>query len=108
MWLWLDKLWSTKAGKKALRHCQLRERGLDVELVALGGPRDLGGLKGLAQTHGVEDALICEGEVQHQDLAAYYRGADVVLVASHREGFGLVGLEAMACGAGWYQPRLAA
>ena len=77
----------------------LRERGLDVELVALGGPRTEW-LQGIAKSHGVEDALICQGEVQHHELAPYYRGADLVLVASHREGFGLVGLEAMACGTG--------
>ena len=77
----------------------LRQRGIDVELCALGGPR-VDWLQDLARDQGVADALICLGEVQHRELAAYYRGADVVLVASHREGFGLVGLEAMACGAG--------
>ena len=77
----------------------VRQQGMNIELVAIGGPR-LGWLKGLAANYGVADALRCEGEVPHHDLAAYYRGADVVLVASHREGFGLVGLEAMACGAG--------
>jgi glycosyltransferase involved in cell wall biosynthesis len=77
----------------------VRQGGLDVELLALGGPRHEW-LKELAHAHGVADALICGGEVEHHQLATYYRGADIVLVASHREGFGLVGLEAMACGTG--------
>ena len=34
----------------------------------------------------------------HDDLAAYYRAADVVLVPSRTESFGLVALEAAACG----------
>ncbi len=77
---------------------KLRGDGLDVEFVALGGPR-IEWLEGLAKSYGIADAVICKGEVEHHELAAFYRGADVVLVASHREGFGLVGLEAMACGA---------
>ena len=34
----------------------------------------------------------------HESLAAYYRAADVVLVPSRTESFGLVALEAAACG----------
>ena len=64
----------------------------------MGGPK-IHWLKELAVKCGLSDALICKGEVPHHELARYYRGADAVLVASHREGFGLVGLEAMACGA---------
>lgn len=82
-------------GIKAL--ALLRQAGVDAELVALGGPRT-DWLRDLANEAGVGEALICEGQVSPLDLAGYYRGADVVLVASHREGFGLVGLEAMACG----------
>ena len=35
----------------------------------------------------------------HHRLATYYRAADVVLVPSRSESFGLVALEAAACGA---------
>jgi len=75
----------------------LRQSGVDVEMVALGGPRT-DWLKSMAERAGVREALVCEGQVLLADLPAYYRGADAVVVASHREGFGLVGLEAMACG----------
>ena len=34
----------------------------------------------------------------HHLLSSYYRGADVVLVPSRSESFGLVALEAAACG----------
>lgn len=75
----------------------LEHSGVDAELVAVGGDR-LEWLRELADERGVADRLVCVGEIPHDDLPPYYRGADVVLVASHREGFGLVGLEAMACG----------
>lgn len=38
------------------------------------------------------------GAVEHQALAAYYRGADVLVFPSLTDTFGLVILEAMACG----------
>jgi glycosyltransferase involved in cell wall biosynthesis len=75
----------------------LRQAGVDAELVALGGPR-IDWLQEMANDAGVGQALVCEGQMPLSDLPAYYRGADVVMVASHREGFGLVALEAMACG----------
>src|SRR5207344_3296631 len=34
----------------------------------------------------------------HDQLVEYYRAADVVVVPSHTESFGLVALEAAACG----------
>jgi glycosyltransferase involved in cell wall biosynthesis len=39
------------------------------------------------------------GKLTDEDLAAVYRGADVVVFASLYEGFGLPVIEAMACGA---------
>ena len=39
------------------------------------------------------------GRVPRHDLAAYFAAADVCVVPSYYESFGLVALEAMACGA---------
>jgi glycosyltransferase involved in cell wall biosynthesis len=45
------------------------------------------------------DDVILTGRVSDPDLAALYSGAHAVLLASDDEGFGLVPVEALACGA---------
>ena len=55
-------------------------------------------LKEMAQTLGIEDSLEFVGLVDQSELPVYYNAADVCLVPSHYESFGLVALEALACG----------
>ena len=45
---------------------------------------------------GIKDVTIFTGKVRHEDLAYYYAAADVCVVPSHYEPFGLVAIEAMA------------
>ena len=45
---------------------------------------------------GIADIVNFVGRVQHEDLAYYYAAADVCVVPSHYEPFGLVAIEAMA------------
>lgn len=45
---------------------------------------------------GIEDITIFAGRVQHEELALYYAAADICVVPSHYEPFGLVAIEAMA------------
>ena len=92
-------------------------KGLDVAVAALAalGRRDarlvvVGGASGtdgaaevdridkLAADLGVTDQLRLVDPVPHHLLSTYYRAADVVLVPSRSESFGLVALEAAACG----------
>jgi glycosyltransferase involved in cell wall biosynthesis len=47
---------------------------------------------------GIDDDVVCHGEVPHPDLPAYHAGADVFCLPSHKESFGMANLEAMACG----------
>ncbi len=47
---------------------------------------------------GVEHRVQFVAPRPHDQLADYYRAADVVVVPSHTESFGLVALEAAACG----------
>ena len=45
---------------------------------------------------GIQDVTEFTGRVKHKDLAYYYAAADVCVVPSHYEPFGLVAIEAMA------------
>ena len=55
-------------------------------------------LMALADELGVADAVVVEAAVDQRELVHRYRRADVVLVPSRSETFGLVALEAQACG----------
>ena len=77
-----------------------------AELVLAGGPdaaeldRDPAAqrLLALAREHGVEDRVLLRGRVSRADLPALLRSADVVACVPWYEPFGIVPLEAMACG----------
>jgi D-inositol-3-phosphate glycosyltransferase len=92
-------------------------KGLDVAVRALGALEDpravlvvVGGASGrdgrteveridkLAASLGVGDRIRFTDPQPHHLLSTYYRAADVVLVPSRSESFGLVALEAAACG----------
>jgi D-inositol-3-phosphate glycosyltransferase len=75
----------------------------DVTVVICGGPSGTGldrpqALIEQAASLGVTDSVIFLPPVTGDDLAALYRSADVVAVPSYSESFGLVALEAQACG----------
>lgn len=55
-------------------------------------------LKSLCQEVGVGDMVIFLGKRSQDFLPYYYSAAEVVVVPSHYESFGMVALEAMACG----------
>jgi D-inositol-3-phosphate glycosyltransferase len=55
-------------------------------------------LQDLARKRGVEERIAFVGAVDHDTLPLYYNAADVCVVPSHYESFGLVAVEAMASG----------
>jgi D-inositol-3-phosphate glycosyltransferase len=55
-------------------------------------------LRRLARELGVRNHVKFIGRVPQQLLPPYYSAADVLAIPSHYESFGLVGLEALACG----------
>jgi glycosyltransferase involved in cell wall biosynthesis len=67
-------------------------------LIAGSGPLR-GELEALARRLNVADRVRFLGEVPHRSLPALYAAADVMVLASSREGWANVLLEAMACGA---------
>ncbi len=69
--------------------------GTDAELVVVGPP---GWNLDLAALMGSTPGIRILGEVPGSDLAPLYRGAELLCFPSHREGFGMPVLEAMAQG----------
>jgi D-inositol-3-phosphate glycosyltransferase len=78
--------------------------GLRPILVVVGGPSGPHGeesyreLETLAAELGVADRVRLVPPQPHEVISTYYRAADVCLVPSRSESFGLVALEAAACG----------
>lgn len=77
----------------------------DFKLIIAGGstPGQKDGLEkerieGIVKELGLEDVTTFVGQVEHAVLASYYAAADVCVVPSHYEPFGLVAIEAMASG----------
>lgn len=62
------------------------------------GQTELARVSALAESLGVAQQIRFVAPQPHHLLATYYRAADVVLVPSRSESFGLVALEASACG----------
>jgi len=72
-------------------------------VVFVGGPSGSevgapGRLDSLAATLGISARVRQEPPCPQRELAQWYRAATIVLVPSHSESFGLVALEAQACG----------
>lgn len=70
----------------------------DATLLIAGDGEEEGRLKSLAKKLGVEARVRFLGRLAHEDLAEIYNAADALALASTREGWPNVLLEAMACG----------
>jgi D-inositol-3-phosphate glycosyltransferase len=73
-------------------------------LVLVGGPsgpqgqEELEAVQRSIRAHGLETAVRLLPPRPHEVLSTYFRAADCCVVPSHSESFGLVALEAAACG----------
>ncbi len=101
--LFVGRIQPLKGADLALR-C-LAELGDDrAELVVVGGPSgpdgpaELTRLRGLADELGIDDRVRWVPPQPHAALVDWYRAANVCVVPSRTESFGLVALEAAACG----------
>jgi D-inositol-3-phosphate glycosyltransferase len=55
-------------------------------------------LKRLTVELGIQECVFFAGRIEQRTLPIYYSAADALVVPSHYESFGLVALEALACG----------
>ena len=70
----------------------------DLQLVAVGEGDDQAWLEGLAEGRGVRRHVHFLSGLSYPEIAACYAACEVFALPSRAEGFGLVYLEAMACG----------
>jgi glycosyltransferase involved in cell wall biosynthesis len=70
----------------------------DVAYLVCGDGDDLARLRAKAHALGVAGRVVFAGYVPEQEKADYYRLADAFVMPSRGEGFGIVYLEALACG----------
>ena len=89
----LDLLVETAAQMDSAEGVRMMVVGADVN-----GDREMDRVKQLAKERDLEDKIDFVGQVDHDDLPLYYNAADVCVVPSYYESFGLVALESMACG----------
>lgn len=87
-------------GQDAVIAClpRLLRQGHDVVYRVAGDGGDRPRLERLAREHGVADRVEFLGAVTRLAMPDLYRGADLFVLPSRGEGFGIVFLEAMACG----------
>src|SRR5207247_536757 len=73
-------------------------------LVVVGGDQDeplngrLAGLRALVSTLGLDEVVSFRGPQPQPRLQRFYSAADATVMPSYYESFGMVALEAMACG----------
>jgi D-inositol-3-phosphate glycosyltransferase len=74
----------------------------DFHVLIVGGDKhsrqQVSRLQELASDLGIGERVCFLGAIDHEQLPLYYNAADVCVVPSFYESFGLVALEAMACG----------
>ncbi len=103
--LFVGRIQPLKGAPVAVRVlASVKEQGVNARLVILGGPSGPDGESELARIHDLVDGLGLFGSVKfvepqpHELLPTFYRAADVCLMPSRSESFGLVALESAACG----------
>ncbi|MDD2694935.1 MAG: glycosyltransferase [Anaerolineales bacterium] len=72
--------------------------GGDAEAEDGGAPVEMSRLQALCEERGLGDLVTFLGRRDQDSLPYYYSAAEAVIVPSHYESFGMVALEAMACG----------
>ena len=85
----------------------LRRQNITVCLTVIGGDptindetqySEMAHLQALRAQYGMNDLVAFIGQRSQDSLPYYYSAAEAVVVPSHYESFGMVALEAMACG----------
>jgi D-inositol-3-phosphate glycosyltransferase len=102
--LFVGRIQPLKGADVAVRALAAMKDHPDAHLLVVGGPsgprgeEHLASLQKLVDSLGLAERVRFEEPQPHELLSTYYRAADVCVVPSRSESFGLVALEAAACG----------
>jgi len=101
--LYVGRIEPLKGIDVLLEAAALLDRSDDIRVLIVGGSpgndSELDRLKALTTELGIESMVTFTGAIKQNKLPDYYSAADVFVLPSHSESFGLAALEAMACGA---------
>jgi len=76
----------------------IRQTIPDIHYIIVGKGGDRDRIEQIIQHHNLQNHVTLAGFVPDQDLCSYYNLCDLFAMPSKREGFGIVYLEALACG----------
>jgi len=100
--LFVGRIEPLKGIDQLLRAMTYLENGHRLRLVIIGGGEhgqyEMQRLQKLSQDLHIEDSVTFSGLIKHEKLRHFYNAADVCVIPSYYESFGLVALESMACG----------
>jgi D-inositol-3-phosphate glycosyltransferase len=104
----MDRIKGVETLLNAAAHLRERDPALDLRVLIVGGnrqprviddaSRELTRLRALMHQLDLGNAVKFVGPKDQDRLPAYYAAADVCVVPSYAESFGMVAVEAMACG----------
>jgi len=100
--LFVGRIDPLKGIDKLIRSISLLKNSEKIRLVVVGGDEnsqpELEKLKNLADELNIRDHVDFRGLVKQEKLPYFYSAADICVVPSYYESFGLVPLESLACG----------
>jgi len=100
--LYVGRIESLKGIDTLIKAMTYLQDGEPTRLMIVGGgdqsEAELDKLKSLAASLGISDLVDFAGLVNHEELPYFYNVADVCVIPSYYESFGLVVLESLACG----------
>ena len=77
---------------------RLTQSGIDARLTVIGGGPEEAPLKVLADSLGAAERVRFTGALRREEMASLYSASDAFVLATRRETFGVVYIEAMAAG----------
>ncbi len=100
--LYVGRFTALKGLDRLLTAMTFLKNNRKIRLVIVGGD-GLGTPESIRLQHsskalGLDEKITFVGRIEHEDLPPYYSAADLLVVPSHHESFGLVALESLACG----------